>query len=379
MQRRIIHDRRDALLQDEAGEEAWPLGLFREGPRLFARPKTASVPRPGRDRERRAALYHLDRGWSDHLAWVQDTRESIHLVSLGGRTPINEFHKAATDEFMALEDRIADAVAAEMITLTQKDELSPLDLERLKGPSSTWTYQVNEDQFGWGMGSSTGATSALPPWRLQSGSPPHLAEHFGLTCLRTGRVLMTGQQYMGRQGLSNDAFGFYADRRGNLFCITDMGIKKYDHASDRFIPFNPEGLTRYFLTTTIFEDSRGNMWFGTFNGGLYRQDGETGEMGFYDTRNGLWGNFVTWILEDYRGNIWVASMEDWESRGGITVFSPEGTLVFNNTNGLMAQHILCMIEDKEKNILIADRDAGLFIYKGDHFTSYSATAVPSFK
>ena len=29
-----------------------------------------------------------------------------------------------------------------------------------------------------------------------------------------------------------------------------------------------------------------------------------------------------------------------------------------------------MIEDKEKNILIADRDAGLFIYKGDHFTSY---------
>jgi len=187
-----------------------------------------------------------------------------------------------------------------------------------------------------------------------------------------GASLMTGQQYMGRQGLSNDAFGFYADRSGNLFCITDMGIKKYDHASDRFIPFNPEGLTRYFLTTTIFEDSRGNMWFGTFNGGLYRQDGETGEMGFYDTRNGLWGNFVTWILEDYRGNIWVATMEDWESRGGITVFSPEGTQVFNPANGLIAQHILCMIEDKEKNILIADRDAGLFIYKGDHFTSYSA-------
>jgi ligand-binding sensor domain-containing protein len=151
-----------------------------------------------------------------------------------------------------------------------------------------------------------------------------------------------------------------------------MGIKKYDHASDRFIPFNPEGLTRYFLTTTIFEDSRGNMWFGTFNGGLYRQDGETGEMGFFDTRNGLWGNFVSYILEDYRGNIWVASMEDWESRGGITVFPPKGTVVFNSTNGLPAQHILCMIEDKEKNILIADRDAGLFIYKGDHFTSFMA-------
>ncbi len=187
-----------------------------------------------------------------------------------------------------------------------------------------------------------------------------------------GVTLMTGQQYMGRQGLSNDAFGFYPDSRSNLYCITDMGIKKYDHASDRFIPFNPEGLTRYFLTTTIFEDSHGNMWFGTFNGGLYRQDRESGEMSFFDTRNGLWGNFVTYILEDYRGHIWVASMEDWESRGGITVFSPEGTIVLNNTNGLAAQHILSMAEDKEKNVLIADRDAGLFIYKGDHFTSFHA-------
>jgi len=187
-----------------------------------------------------------------------------------------------------------------------------------------------------------------------------------------GVTLLTGQQYMGRQGLSNDTFGFYADSRGNLYCITDMGIKKYDHASDRFIPFNPEGLTKYFLTTTIFEDSLGNLWFGTFNGGLYRQERESGKMSFYDTRNGLWGNFVTYITEDYRGNIWVASMEDWESRGGITVFRPEGTLVFNASNGLMAQHVLCMIEDREKNILIADRDAGLFIYKGDHFTSFLA-------
>ncbi len=183
---------------------------------------------------------------------------------------------------------------------------------------------------------------------------------------------MTGQQYTGRHGLSNDAYGFYTDRRGNLFCITDMGIKRYDHASDRFVPYTPEGLSRYFQTTTIFEDSRGNMWFGTYNGGLYRQDGETGQMSFLDTRSGLWGNFISAIMEDYRGNIWVASMEDWESRGGISVISPEGTVVFNSSNGLQARHILSMIEDKEKNVLIADRNAGLFIYKGDHFTSFNA-------
>ncbi len=187
-----------------------------------------------------------------------------------------------------------------------------------------------------------------------------------------GADLMAGQQYGSRDGLSNDTYGFYADRSGSLYCITDIGIRKYDHASDRFVPYTPEGLSRYFLTTTIFEDSRGNMWFGTFNGGLYRQDAESGQMTIYDTRNGLWGNFITALMEDYRGNIWVASMEDWESRGGITVISPEGTVVFNSSNGLQAKHILCLLEDKEKNVLIADRNAGLFIYKGDHFTSFNA-------
>ena len=195
---------------------------------------------------------------------------------------------------------------------------------------------------------------------------------------QTGAKTLTGKQYLGREGLSNDAFGFFTGRGGDLFCITDVGIRKYNFSSDRFDLYSPPGLTKYFLTIMMFEDSAGNMWFGTHNGGLYRLDNKTGEMDIYDTRNGLWGNFVTYITEDYRGNIWASSMEDWESRGGITVISPEGAIVYNAENGLQAQHILCMLEDKEKNMLIADRDAGLFIYKGDHFTSFTAPAfLPS--
>jgi ligand-binding sensor domain-containing protein/serine phosphatase RsbU (regulator of sigma subunit) len=187
-----------------------------------------------------------------------------------------------------------------------------------------------------------------------------------------GVTYLRGRQYIGRDGLSNDTFGFHTDSNGNLYCITDVGIRKYNYDTDRFDPYNPQGLTKYFLTITMFEDSKGNMWFGTHNGGLYRLDQKTGTMDIYDTRNGLWGNFVTYITEDYRGNIWASSMEDWESKGGITVFSPEGIIIYNSSNGLNALHILSMLEDKEKNILIADRDAGLFIYKGDHLTSYTA-------
>ena len=150
LQRGLIQRKRDEILLEAPGDSA--AGLFAERePDLYA----AALRRHGAGRlaewERKATLYGLDRCWSDHLAWVQDTREAIHLVSLGGKTPIDEFQKAATAEFFELEGRIGDAVAAEMAGLAQKDEVTPLDLERLKGPSSTWTYLVNEEQFGWGL------------------------------------------------------------------------------------------------------------------------------------------------------------------------------------------------------------------------------------
>ncbi|MCK7461680.1 MAG: hypothetical protein MZU84_06270 [Sphingobacterium sp.] len=37
---------------------------------------------------RRAALFHIDRLWADHLAWLADLREGIHLVSLGRKEPL---------------------------------------------------------------------------------------------------------------------------------------------------------------------------------------------------------------------------------------------------------------------------------------------------
>ena len=150
LQRGLIQAKRDDVLMNGSGDPGPALFAERE-PDLFA----AAARRWGADRlaewERRATLYHLDRCWSDHLAWIQDTRESIHLVSLGGKAPIDEFQKAATAEFLEMEGRVADAVVAEMDALTRKDDVSPQDMERLKGPSSTWTYLVNEDQFGWGM------------------------------------------------------------------------------------------------------------------------------------------------------------------------------------------------------------------------------------
>jgi preprotein translocase subunit SecA len=146
MQRRIVQARRDAaLMGTEAGimREQEP-ALYGEGVARFGAARIAEL-------ERRATLFHIDRLWSDHLAWIQDTRESIHLVGLGGKTPIYEFQKSATEVFLELERSIDDMVISEMESVIHGDGSAELALERLKGPSSTWTYIVNEDQFGWGV------------------------------------------------------------------------------------------------------------------------------------------------------------------------------------------------------------------------------------
>jgi len=159
-QRRIVAGWRDSVFVPRAGEET----PFRPAPEL-AGAGVARFGRAGFDRiARRAALFHIDRIWADHLAWLADLREGIHLVSLGRQEPLTEFQKAATEAFLKLEERIGAETGKTLEALVGRDGPVDLEAEGLKGPSSTWTYLVNEDQLGWGVellkGTNVGFTSA---------------------------------------------------------------------------------------------------------------------------------------------------------------------------------------------------------------------------
>ena len=100
-----------------------------------------------RDAERVVTLFHIDRLWRDHLSSMADLREGIHLVRLGGHDPLTRFTSEANQAF----DLINDAIDAAVLETLQRIELDRggIDLESLglKGPSSTWTYLVNDDPF----------------------------------------------------------------------------------------------------------------------------------------------------------------------------------------------------------------------------------------
>lgn len=90
-------------------------------------------------------LYHLDRGWADHLAYLSDIRESIHLRALGRQNPLDEFHRLAVDGFAHLA---ADAIEASQQTFETANILEDepgLDLSKLARPTSTWTYMVHDN------------------------------------------------------------------------------------------------------------------------------------------------------------------------------------------------------------------------------------------
>ena len=140
-QRAIIVERRNRLLSTAAAREE-----LKELTRGRYDELAGSASEEDLERIcRTIMLFHLDRGWADHLAYLSDIRESIHLRALGRQNPLDEFHRLAVDAFANLA---ADAIEASQQTFETANVLADepgLDLSKLARPTSTWTYMVHDN------------------------------------------------------------------------------------------------------------------------------------------------------------------------------------------------------------------------------------------
>jgi ligand-binding sensor domain-containing protein/serine phosphatase RsbU (regulator of sigma subunit) len=179
------------------------------------------------------------------------------------------------------------------------------------------------------------------------------------------------KSFMGKEGLSDQVFGATRIRDGSLVCVTAVGLKKYNDEEKKFEGFRMPHMTTYFSTMSLYEDSHRNLWFGTFNGGVYKYIMSESRMEYYDLiKMGVASNVITCITEDRHGRIWIGT---WG--GGIAYFDGDKFGMFNTGNGLIPTNIYKIIEDVEGNILIADRDNGLTIYKGDAFNTITEKEI----
>ncbi len=99
------------------------------------------------DAARQIMLYHLDRRWTEHLAFLADVRETIHLRALAKETPIDEFHRTAIPEFRKMPDEISERAAETFETIEIGPDGVDLNAGGLRRPSSTWTYMVHDNPF----------------------------------------------------------------------------------------------------------------------------------------------------------------------------------------------------------------------------------------
>ncbi|MEX7470693.1 accessory Sec system translocase SecA2 [Mycobacterium adipatum] len=140
-QRAILVERRNTLLRTSTAREE----LAERSPKRYEQiAETVSEDRLD-EICRLIMLYHLDRGWADHLAYLADIRESISLRALGNQSPLDEFHRMAVDAFASLA---ADAIEAAQQTFDTANIVggeTGLDLSRLARPTSTWTYMIHDD------------------------------------------------------------------------------------------------------------------------------------------------------------------------------------------------------------------------------------------
>ena len=152
------------------------------------------------------------------------------------------------------------------------------------------------------------------------------------------------------------------DRTGNLWFGTyGGGVSKYD--GKYFTHYtNVQGLSNDAVWSML-EDKAGNLWFGTYAGGVNKFDGKI--FTHYSTTQGLINNNVYSILEDKSGNIWFGT------DGGISRYDGKTFTSYATAQGLCNNLIRCTLEDKAGNLWFGTQGGGVSKFNGKSFMNYT--------
>jgi len=160
------------------------------------------------------------------------------------------------------------------------------------------------------------------------------------------------RNYSVEEGLAqSQIFSIMQDSRGNLWLGTyGAGVNRFDGIHfDRFNEY--DGLSNN-IVHSIFEDSKGNIWFGFEKGGVTRYDGISFKT-FSDVQH-LKSATVRMINEDADGNIWFGTDES-----GLYKFDGHKTEEIN-IDGKMADHVYTSARDNAGNLFFSEGKSHIY-------------------
>lgn len=111
----------------------------------------------------------------------------------------------------------------------------------------------------------------------------------------------------------------------------------------------------------IFEDSKGNLWFGTMGKGAIKYDGDT--LIYYTTADGLPINAIVNYAEDPAGNIWMGTQD------GLVKYDGNTFQTFTEADGLAHFRVSQLQFDSKGNLWIGTW-GGVNYYDGETFHKF---------
>lgn len=189
--------------------------------------------------------------------------------------------------------------------------------------------------------------------------------------------------------LSDDkVYSVFENSRGNLFVGTFNGLDLLINGKKEFIhyrhnPNDPNSLSDNWVWP-IFEDANGIMWIGTVRSGLNRFDPTNKSFISYQNipadPTSLSDNYIFSIYQDRGGVIWIGT-----NAGGINYFHPSSQVFDHfvssaeNKNSLKNNSILSIHVDNKGNYWIGTENGGLdkFDYQRNLFQNLLHNAANS--
>lgn len=246
----------------------------------------------------------------------------------------------------------------------------------------------------------------------------------GAFCLNTknGKLKQYIQKENDQSLNSNIIWQIFRDYSGTIWLGSREGLSRYNRETDSFYTYTSQNTQRTLVDDEILsinEDAEGNLWVGTWAGGLARlnkssntfdsflnfshppfvshirsimeydrttllvgaDDGlyllnkKTGESSRIDNTkdfNSLSDQNIYSIYKDHEGGIWIGTYF-----GGINYMSPNANIIEHyypnfSDHSLSGKAVRQFCEDKSGNLWIATEDAGLnyFNTKTKHFKVY---------
>jgi ligand-binding sensor domain-containing protein len=110
----------------------------------------------------------------------------------------------------------------------------------------------------------------------------------------------------------------------------------------------------------VFEDTKGNLWFGTLSRGVARYDGKA--LSYFSTKDGLCDNTVVCIAEEKDGNMWFGT------HNGASRYDGKTFTNYQITQGLHGAG--CQILVDRNGSIWAGTNHGAFRFNGSTFSPF---------